>query len=281
MLKYIKSKLSIKIFLINIIALMMIVGCTCGFISIFMPHSLSGSLNKDLDAKALQLVDFLKDYTLENAEGIIGNFSKQNATRVVLKDENGTTVREWNYSGIYSAWEEGDVTSQEGTFIATTSDEIEDTTGETVALRDTSEESVEEQAMGQYPVSFKKDEKSYILYVYGPAGQVNFIVAVINKIILWAFLICFFISIIVSYFYSRYLARPVTYLSEASQKMADLDFSIHTSMERKDELGRVAENLDCLARDLNLALEKLQAANSKLKSEQELEREQNKRTKEC
>lgn len=51
MLKYIKSKLSIKIFLINIIALMMIVGCTCGFISIFMPHSLSGSLNKDLNEK--------------------------------------------------------------------------------------------------------------------------------------------------------------------------------------------------------------------------------------
>ena len=48
----------------NIIVLMVIVGCTCGFISIFMPHSLSGSLNKDLNEKALQLVDFLKDYTL-------------------------------------------------------------------------------------------------------------------------------------------------------------------------------------------------------------------------
>lgn len=161
---------------------MVIVGCTCGFISIFMPRSFSGSLNKDLDEKALQLVDFLKDYTLENAEGIIGNFSNQNATRVVLTDENGTTVREWNYSGIYSAWEEGDVTAQEGTFIATTSDEIEDTAEETVALGDTTEESVEEQAMGQYPVSFKEDEKSYILYVYGPAGHVNFFVAVINRI---------------------------------------------------------------------------------------------------
>lgn len=63
MLKYIKSKLSIKIFLINIIALMAIVGCTVGFISIFMPRSFSDSLNKDLDEKALQLVDFLKDYT--------------------------------------------------------------------------------------------------------------------------------------------------------------------------------------------------------------------------
>jgi len=262
------------------IVLMVIVGCTCGFISIFMPRSLSGSLNKDLDEKALQLVDFLKDYTLENAEGIIGNSSNQNATRVVLTDENGTTIHEWNYDGIYSAWEEGDVTAQEGTFIATTTDEIEDTAEETVALGDTSEESVEEQAMGQYPVSFKEDEKSYILYVYGPAGQVNFFVAVINRIIPWAFLICFFISIIVSYFYSRYLTRPVKNLSEASQKMADLDFSIHTSMERKDELGCVAENLDCLARDLDLALEKLQAANSKLKSEQELEREQSQRTKE-
>ena len=38
--------------------------------------------------------------------------------------------------------------------------------------------------------------------------------------------------------------------------------------------------MDCLARDLDLALEKLQAANSKLKSEQELEREQSQRTKE-
>lgn len=38
-MKYVKNRISVKIFLLNLGILMVIVGCTYGFISIFMLHS--------------------------------------------------------------------------------------------------------------------------------------------------------------------------------------------------------------------------------------------------
>ena len=315
LIKYIKSKISIKIFLLTMVVLMGIAGISYGFVAALMPRTYSDSLNRTLAAKAKQLAESLKDYTLENAETLMGEFSDANQSRVVLLDEKGEILREWNSYGGSTSWEgdfailedtvsgvaedtempaEGTVDGIESTeagaaeMSTETTDAIESaevgiardaemTTEETTDTVYSTEELMEQLAMGHYPVSFKDSEKSYTLFVFGSTRLVNQAVEALGKIMPWLFLSCFFISVILSFFYSRYLSRPVRALSQASGKMADLDFSVRTAMKRTDELGILSENLDCMAGNLDQALKSLQQANSQLKSEMEQEREQEQR----
>lgn len=315
LIKYIKSKISIKIFLLTMVVLMGIAGISYGFVAALMPRTYSDSLNRTLAAKAKQLAESLKDYTLENAETLMGEFSDANQSRVVLLDEKGEILREWNNYGGSTSWEgdfailedtvsgaaedtempaEGTVDGIESTeagvaeMSTETTDAIESaevgiardaemTTEETTDTVYSTEELMEQLAMGHYPVSFKDSEKSYTLFVFGSTRLVNQAVEALGKIMPWLFLSCFFISVILSFFYSRYLSRPVRALSQASGKMADLDFSVRTAMKRTDELGILSENLDCMAGNLDQALKSLQQANSQLKSEMEQEREQEQR----
>lgn len=315
LIKYIKSKISIKIFLLTMVVLMGIAGISYGFVAALMPRTYSDSLNRTLAAKAKQLAESLKDYTLENAETLMGEFSDANQSRVVLLDEKGEILREWNSYGGSTSWEgdfailedtvsgaaedtempaEGTVDGIESTeagaaeMSTETTDAIESaevgiarnaemTTEETTDTVYSTEELMEQLAMGHYPVSFKDSEKSYTLFVFGSTRLVNQAVEALGKIMPWLFLTCFFLSVILSFFYSRYLSRPVRALSQASGKMADLDFSVRTAMKRTDELGILSENLDCMAGNLDQALKSLQQANSQLKSEMEQEREQEQR----
>lgn len=315
LIKYIKSKISIKIFLLTMVVLMGITGISYGFVAALMPRTYSDSLNRTLAAKAKQLAESLKDYTLENAETLMGEFSDANQSRVVLLDEKGEILREWNSYGGSTSWEgdfailedtvsgaaedtempaEGTVDGIESTeagaaeMSTETTDAIESaevgiarnaemTTEETTDTVYSTEELMEQLAMGHYPVSFKDSEKSYTLFVFGSTRLVNQAVEALGKIMPWLFLTCFFLSVILSFFYSRYLSRPVRALSQASGKMADLDFSVRTAMKRTDELGILSENLDCMAGNLDQALKSLQQANSQLKSEMEQEREQEQR----
>ena len=315
LIKYIKSKISIKIFLLTMVVLMGIAGISYGFVAALMPRTYSDSLNRTLAAKAKQLAESLKDYTLENAETLMGEFSDANQSRVVLLDEKGEILREWNSYGGSTSWEgdfailedtvsgaaedtempaeetvDGIESTEAGTaeMSTETTDAIESaevgiardaemTTEETTDTVYSTEELMEQLAMGHYPVSFKDSEKSYTLFVFGSTRLVNQAVEALGKIMPWLFLSCFFISVILSFFYSRYLSRPVRALSQASGKMADLDFSVRTAMKRTDELGILSENLDCMAGNLDQALKSLQQANSQLKSEMEQEREQEQR----
>lgn len=105
LIKYIKSKISIKIFLLTMVVLMGIAGISYGFVAALMPRTYSDSLNRTLAAKAKQLAESLKDYTLENAETLMGEFSDANQSRVVLLDEKGEILREWNSYGGSTSWE--------------------------------------------------------------------------------------------------------------------------------------------------------------------------------
>ena len=87
----------------------------------------------------------------------------------------------------------------------------------------------------------------------------------------------FVLSLLCSWIYARYITRPIVRLSKISEQMASLDFSGQCSMEREDELGCLAQNLNSLSTSLSTALNDLHTANDQLKAdiekEQELERQ--------
>ena len=256
------------------VILMAVSGVSYGFVTAFMPRSYSDSLNRTLAARAKQLAESLSGYTLENALSVMEEFSSANQSRVVLLDENGGIVREWNGLGdalMITSEIEGSSEGVSEEFASTVetmeADNIQTEEGVSMV------EQMEQQAMGRYEVAFKGTDHKYTLFVFGSTQLVNQAVEALGQILPWMLLTVFAVSLLIALFYSRYLSKPVQKLGAASDKMANLDFSVRTDMKRIDEIGVLSRSLDTMAESLDQALSSLWEANAKLKDEMEQERE--------
>lgn len=122
-----------------------------------------------------------------------------------------------------------------------------------------------------------KNGSSYTLTVQVDLFVVQQTTEVLWSIFPYVLLMIFVLSLLCSWIYARYVTRPIVRLSKISEQMASLDFSGQCSMEREDELGCLAQNLNSLSTSLSTALNDLHTANDQLKAdiekEQELERQ--------
>lgn len=80
---------------------------------------------------------------------------------------------------------------------------------------------------------------------------------------------CLFFALVLA----RVIARPVLRLQENARKMSRLDFSIHCSESRQDELGELGQDLNSLARQLRSTILQLETANRKLQQDLDLQQE--------
>ena len=80
-------------------------------------------------------------------------------------------------------------------------------------------------------------------------------------------------SIISAFFYSWYMTAPIKKVSILSKQMAGMDFSGFCSAGRTDEIGVLSDSLNTLSRKLVVALSELQEANQKLQADIDMERQ--------
>ena len=72
------------------------------------------------------------------------------------------------------------------------------------------------------------------------------------------------LALIFIFNYSRHFTKPFIEMNEVMEKIADLDFSERTDIERRDEVGTLAENINRVADSLDEALTELREKNDKL-----------------
>lgn len=87
-------------------------------------------------------------------------------------------------------------------------------------------------------------------------------------------------ALIVSIIYSNKVSKPITNISNISNKMAKLDFQENVDEKSNNEIGQLGENLNTLAENLQNALSELKDANEQLKKDIEQKQEQEKARKE-
>ena len=80
-------------------------------------------------------------------------------------------------------------------------------------------------------------------------------------------------SIVSAFFYSWYMTAPIKKVSKLSKQMADMDFSGFCSSGRTDEIGILSDSLNTLSRKLETALSELREANQKLQADIDMERQ--------
>ncbi len=81
------------------------------------------------------------------------------------------------------------------------------------------------------------------------------------------------LALIFIYDYSRRFTRPLIEMNNIMEKIAGLDFSAKTGIERNDEIGTLAKNINKVSDSLSSALLELQEKNEQLEKDIERERQ--------
>ena len=81
------------------------------------------------------------------------------------------------------------------------------------------------------------------------------------------------VSLLASFFYARWITRPIVDISHIAARIAGLNFSSRWAQHRTDEIGALGDSLNTLSDNLSGALTELKAANERLQQDMERERD--------
>ena len=96
---------------------------------------------------------------------------------------------------------------------------------------------------------------------------------VLKHYYLYAFIFVFFIIILLSFYFSKMIARPLLEIHNVTKKMANLDFSQKLPVISHDEIGSLSKSINTLSVNLKDRIEKLRITNEQLKEEVKKERQ--------
>ncbi|MDQ0417039.1 signal transduction histidine kinase [Croceifilum oryzae] len=102
------------------------------------------------------------------------------------------------------------------------------------------------------------DGKTNYLFAMTSLQPVNEAVQMINGYYVYLIILVLLLTMLLSFYYSKQIARPLLQINETTQKMAQLDFSEMISVDSKDEIGDLSQNINELSNKLQSYIEKLQ-----------------------
>lgn len=111
------------------------------------------------------------------------------------------------------------------------------------------------------------------LLVIGGKKAVNQASEAMKKTLPFLALLILGVSLLTSFFYTRWITRPIVDISHIAARIAGLDFSSHWAQHRTDEIGALGDSLNTLSDNLSGALTELKAANERLQQDMERERD--------
>lgn len=124
------------------------------------------------------------------------------------------------------------------------------------------------------PVTFTGADGPYLLLITRSMQTVNAISVAFYRIFPWILVLILLVSAVGAWICSALLSKPVLEICMISKRMSKLDLTWRCSVERTDELGVLAANLNTMADKLTANTEALETANMCLQGDVEREREQ-------
>ena len=302
MWKRLSHSLTLRIFLITSALLLAACGVTYAAIAYLTPISYTSLLEDELRRASEALVDSLSEGTAEDSEALLRSFARETGADMRLVDADGAVL----YDTIS---ETADAVAVVG--MAYEMDAPESAAMRTYAVTQTAEaeDMVEEAASGRaaeaaegpeladgvaeagaieqvtlvesvagalseeiYALNFS-DGAEATLIVRGGMRAVNQATEAMVRLLPYLVLILLAFSMLGSFFYARFITRPIVEISGIAGRIAALDFRARWTKHREDEIGALGESLNCLSDNLSGAMAELRAANSALQRDIERERE--------
>lgn len=129
-------------------------------------------------------------------------------------------------------------------------------------------------------VQFADQAGDYKLFVYSPVQPIDEASQVILMFLPYMSIVILGIAMIGAAIYSKLLSKPLIHLNQVASQMAQLDFTVPSTIRSKDELGELSSNLNILAGNLQSSMSELKQANEKLRDDIQKEREQEQKRRE-
>ena len=244
MIKKIKSKLSVKVFLIT--SILMVACCSVTYLCIahFAPYIYSHDL-----AEVKELADMLSEE--------LSHIPKEEV-QYFIQGYNDILTKQYDDEFAFHLFQSS------GNEIALS--DLNEFTGNKIddyKSTDTTEE---------YEISFAGSTEAYILLLAQNTNKESQVVLALQKTLPILSVAILLVSVIAAFFYTWYMTKPIKKISKLSKQMADMDFSGLCPTNRTDEIGVLSHSLNDLSKKLAAALSELQEANQKLQADIDMER---------
>ena len=240
--------MSTKIFIITVCLLITVGGAIYGMVALGMSRSYFLELDRSLSNQTEKMVLQLSNTSVQEIDGILKMFALEHGISIVLKDSDEKVL------GIYGDME----------YSLAPGTDVED-----ILLGSGITES--------YSCKLTNG-KTYWIQVFGNKEKVNIGLESLKRILPMLGAITFLAALAIAALYTKYITRSILKVSEVSKKMANLDFRVRYTEDRRDEIGILGENLNELSEKLESALDELKEKNTDLeksiKLEQQLEQQQ-------
>ena len=244
MIKKIKSKLSVKVFLIT--SMLMVACCSVTYLCIahFAPYIYSHDL-----AEVEELADMLSEE--------LSHIPKEEV-QYFIQGYNDILTKQYDDEFAFHLFQNS------GNEIALS--DLNEFTGNKIddyKSTDTTRE---------YEISFADSTEAYILLLAKNTNKESQVVLALQKTLPILSVAILLVSVIAAFFYTWYMTKPIKKISKLSKQMADMDFSGLCPTNRTDEIGVLSHSLNDLSKKLAAALSELQEANQKLQADIDMER---------
>ena len=244
MIKKIKSKLSVKVFLITLILMVVCCSVTYLCISHFAPYIYSHDL-----AEVEELADMLSEE--------LSHIPKEEV-QYFIQGYNDILTRQYDNEFAFHLFQNS------GKEIALP--DINKFTGNKI------DDYKSTDTTGEYEISFADSTETYILLLAKNTNKESQVVLALQKTLPILSVTILLVSVIAAFFYTWYMTKPIKKISKLSKQMADMDFSGLCPTNRTDEIGVLSHSLNDLSKKLAAALSDLQEANQKLQADIDMER---------
>lgn len=230
LIKKIRSSLSAKVFLWIGGLLILCSILIYAMVMVFLPQSYMVVAKNQVSGEITRLADILSQTEYTDAEEAIESFCRENRAQVVLGDGTSTT-----------------------------------------SFGSVSEESVDrgEVLTSALEVTFKDSEKVFALNIIAPVSAGHELTTAFLELLPFLMGVILLISAIGAFLCSRVLVRPVLEISRISSRMAERDMTWDCKVNRKDELGVLADSLNTMSHRLDRAMKELEEVNHKLREDME------------
>lgn len=280
----IKHSLTLRIFLMTCGLMIAVCAATYGAIAYLTPLTYTSILQEDLDQKTEALLTALSGREPSACDELLSAFCRETGAALRLSDEYGRTLYDTISSEAYL------VEGTAGRVAITTEgseleqDEVMQVTEAGNAIG-TAENAIAENIIHQITVTdaylpadeartffFRDGTMGYLLVVDGKKA-VNQASEAMKKTLPFLALLILGVSLLTSFFYARWITRPIVDISHIAASIAALNFSSRWAQHRTDEIGALGDSLNTLSDNLSDALTELKTANERLQQDMGRERD--------
>lgn len=240
------KRITYKLFLVTSVILLAFAVLIYLTLYFFLPTFYEQYKTDQIQTGIEEIIDKSKDLTFQNAIPLFDEYTQKNNAMIYLQNNEGTIIYSPSFSFIQG-------NTQAKLFAKTTP------LGNSDNLRKS------------YDIQFQ--DVTLTLVVSATFQPIDEATQVLVRFIPYISIIVIVIGVGSAYLYSRFITKPLIYINEGAQKMANLDFSEKIEVRSMDELGELSNSLNDMSINLQQTMLDLQKANQQLKSDIEKERE--------